>query len=160
MAVVSIVGGEELNTVRADQNGNIYAIGSGFGTITTFDNFSFNHFGGVASNDVYILKYNSAGDIQWLKNGGSNKNDLATALSLDHEGNPIIAVKTGANTAIPCYFEGYGVLLHLMDLVSLNITITAYFFMQGTLVNQQAVAILFIMGYLHFTSLAIFHAIF
>lgn len=70
-------------SVTSDNSGNIYVTGSSAGSLT--------------GNDCATIKYNSAGDLQWVQryNGTGNSNDLGRDIITDAAGN--------------IYVTGYGV---------------------------------------------------
>lgn len=61
--------------VIADQSGNVYSVGETYSLIT--------------KSDYCIVKYNSGGQLQWMKtfNGSANANDRAVAAAVDESGN-------------------------------------------------------------------------
>ena len=75
-----------------DSKCNIYVLGSySFGN-TTFDTITISHTSSVS--DVFLAKYDSSGNIKWVKSGqGINKNQ-GTSLCLDPSGNIVITGNT------------------------------------------------------------------
>ena len=70
------------NAIKVDANGNVYITG-----FTTVSN------GAYARADYLTVKYNSAGNQQWVKthNGPGNMGDVAVGLGLDGAGNIYVA---------------------------------------------------------------------
>ncbi|HKR05149.1 MAG TPA: hypothetical protein VJY62_11000, partial [Bacteroidia bacterium] len=71
--------------ISTDGFGNCYVTGI-FGSDTlTFDGFSLYHTGFGA--DIFLLKYNASGVIQWAKSAGGQESDNVTGISTDVFGN-------------------------------------------------------------------------
>lgn len=79
-------------SVSVDASGNCYITGFYYGN-TTFDNISLT---GIGSKDVFIAKYDPAGNIQWVNKAGSTSED---------EGLGIAASPLG-ETYVTGYFKG------------------------------------------------------
>jgi gliding motility-associated-like protein len=78
--------------ISTDASGNIYATGY-FNTPTiTFGNITLTNSGGVnfTSGDVFIVKYNSAGNALWAHSAGGNSMDIGVSVSTNALGNAII----------------------------------------------------------------------
>ncbi len=74
---------EYANATAVDAQGSVYISGYCM-TTATFGNVN------VISNgqgDIYIAKYNSAGDFQWVQSGGSSDQDVGNCLRTDNSGN-------------------------------------------------------------------------
>ena len=76
--------------ICADVQGNIYVTGVFFSPTISFDSISVNNVGG---GDVFLAKYDSGGNVLWVKSGGGTDNDIGTSLTSD----------AGSNV----YFTGY-----------------------------------------------------
>lgn len=100
-----------LKQVELDKFDNLYMIGNGNGDSTRFGSLSFIHdtttynTTTVFPQDVYLVKYNSAGTEQWLKFGQSNRSDFVHDLVVDQWGDAIIAVGSGSNAIGGFIFE-------------------------------------------------------
>lgn len=67
------------NGVATDNDGNVYVTGTTHGQLGE---------NGIASNDdIYIVKYDSAGDRQWTRQLGSSENDWGSNVATDSVGN-------------------------------------------------------------------------
>ncbi|MDZ7331586.1 MAG: SBBP repeat-containing protein [candidate division KSB1 bacterium] len=80
---------DEATGVAVDQTGNVYVIG-------------FSNAGGwVPFPDIVTIKYNSAGQQQWLAryDGSSGSMDMASAIAIDLEGNVYVTGATGSGRA-------------------------------------------------------------
>ncbi|GAB3171692.1 SBBP repeat-containing protein [Telluribacter humicola] len=69
--------------VAVDKNGNTYVTGffydkANFGTTTL---------SGSGYNDMFVVKYNSNGEVEWAKNGGGSGSDNGQAIAVDIQGN-------------------------------------------------------------------------
>ncbi len=72
--------------IGSDTSGNIYVVGYFQGTVT-FDSTSLISNG---ANDIYILKYDTAGNILWGKSFGGNYSDYVWSVDIDEIGNLLI----------------------------------------------------------------------
>lgn len=87
--------------VSCDNSGNIFVTGHFFGTLTAG---SYTAASNGSLMDVFVVKYNAAGNVLWLKSFGGNNGDLSNSASTDNAGN--------------CYITGY--------YSSINITFGTY----------------------------------
>ena len=78
-------------SVAVDGSGNIYVIGTFYGTV----DFGLGGLvsAGVGAADVYVAKFSSAGAVLWNKRYGSTTNDEGNAIAVDANGNVFL---TGA----------------------------------------------------------------
>ena len=67
------------NGVALDENGNIYVVGY-FMDKTQFDSFNFTSIG---FSDIFIVKYNTYGNVLWAKQAGGTDEDGAYGLVVD-----------------------------------------------------------------------------
>jgi gliding motility-associated-like protein len=68
--------------VTVDDSGGIY-VGGGYEKFTTFNNVKDTAKGGY---DLFVLKYDSAGNFQWVTKGGSSKDDWINGITYDNMG--------------------------------------------------------------------------
>jgi hypothetical protein len=73
--------------IICDSNGEIVVVGSFTGSIIV-GGFTLSSNGG---SDIYLLKFNSAGNYIWSRQFGSNKNDGGNTLGVDAEKNIVIS---------------------------------------------------------------------
>src|SRR6185503_11425500 len=66
-----------------DSEGNVYVVGY-FWKDAYFDDIHLVSYSGT--NDVFIAKYNAAGDVLWAIRAGGNNVDGADGISIDKEG--------------------------------------------------------------------------
>ncbi len=71
------------NDICMDESGNVYVTGT-FKTSVTFGETTLNSAG---DEDIFIVKYNSAGIVQWAKQFGDMGMDVSRSLSVDGAGN-------------------------------------------------------------------------
>lgn len=91
-------GTKSLSRVGIDKFDNIYAIGNGNGDSTRYGSLGFEHIiNGGYMQDVYIVKYSTTGEAQWLRYGGSGENDLIRDIAVDANGNAVVSVFSGFN---------------------------------------------------------------
>ena len=89
-------GGYEIgNSVSADKLGNVFVTGTFSGSTITFGNFTLTN---SDSSDVYIVKYNSLGNVLWAKSAGGN------AANGDNEGYSVSTDSIG-NVFLTGYFN-------------------------------------------------------
>ncbi|WP_435355385.1 SBBP repeat-containing protein [Emticicia sp. SJ17W-69] len=72
--------------IAIDATGNVYITGSFFGN-TTFGSNTINSTGG---HDIFILKYNSDGIMQWVQSAGGASSDYSYGIASDGSGNVYI----------------------------------------------------------------------
>lgn len=89
-------------SIDADAQGNTVVTGYFVGT----SNFSGQTIISAGQQDIFIAKYNSAGNLLWIKSAGGTGNDAGNAVSFDKVGNVIVtgefsgSCSFGSNTLI------------------------------------------------------------
>lgn len=81
-------GGSETDaagSVAVDANGNVYVAG----TIRGNANFGLTTVT-AAGNDIFLAKYNSTGDLLWLRTAGGSGDEAASSVVIDASGNPYV----------------------------------------------------------------------
>jgi len=79
---------EYTDAIATDAQGNVYVTGTFFSPTITFDNIILTNTSG--DYDIYIVKYNNDGVLQWAKKCGGSNYDIVRDIKTDHEGNVII----------------------------------------------------------------------
>lgn len=74
------------SAVALDASGNPLVAGATAGALSSGNN--------AGGTDFFVAKYNSAGELSWVQQGGSNKNDRANAVGADASGNILLAGAT------------------------------------------------------------------
>ena len=74
--------GDNGTVVQVDNNGNVYVLGM-FSTGITFDSFTLTSNGDY---DLFLVKYNSSGQVIWAKNAGGIFEDWVVDLAIDASG--------------------------------------------------------------------------
>jgi hypothetical protein len=70
-------------SIAVDANGNVYVAGFFNGSITLGTTTLTSN----GKNDIFIVKYNSIGEVQWAQKGGGEEVDEASDISVDKDGN-------------------------------------------------------------------------
>jgi len=82
------------NSISTDANGNLYITGQFYDTIT----FGSTMLTSVGGWDIFVVKYDGAGNVLWAKSAGGNKNDYGNSISTDINGNSYITGEFKSNT--------------------------------------------------------------
>lgn len=75
------------NSITVDGTGNSYVTGTFEGN-TTFGTTTLNSAG---NRDVFVVKYDTAGNFLWARRGGGSSTDIANGISVDAAGNSYIS---------------------------------------------------------------------
>jgi hypothetical protein len=76
------IGQDAARAVAVDNDGNVYVAGQ-YGGYSQFDTiFCY----GNGTYEAFLAKYNSVGDIQWVRHAGGPNEDYATGVCIDTEG--------------------------------------------------------------------------
>lgn len=70
-------------SVTIDISNNICITGAFMSSTLSFDSITLTN---VGSGDIFIAKYNPAGDVIWAKSAGGNDGDAAVSIATDYEG--------------------------------------------------------------------------
>ncbi len=92
-------GSDRGQAIATDANGNSYVTGSYFNT-ATFGTFSVTSAG---SSDVFIVKYDQNGTVQWLTTCGGPLADIGNAITIDKGGNVLIAGQFAGTATFGAY---------------------------------------------------------
>ena len=95
------------NSVATDSSGNIYVTGQGgAGAVITAFNSDGTAFAttlaNAGGNDVFVVKYNPSGFVQWVARIASTGNDIGFAIATDSAGNVVVAGQ-GGNAVITAF---------------------------------------------------------
>ncbi len=83
-------GQSRLLDVATDAAGNIYATGNFTDTANFGSGFSFRVDGTLGRTDMFIIKYNAGGNLEWARSIGGDEMDESTAIAVDSTGNVYI----------------------------------------------------------------------
>lgn len=92
---ISGVNNEEILNIKIDTNNNIYVLGAfnspnlTIGTITLAN---------IGYYDIYLAKFNSNGDLNWIKSISGSDDDSANGLALDSSGNIYVGGRFNSNS--------------------------------------------------------------
>lgn len=81
-------GYDEANGVAVDSSGNVYVTGSTPGALSGTS---------AGSDDAFLIKYNSSGTQQWIRQFGISASDYAYKVAADSSGNVYVTGFTGGN---------------------------------------------------------------
>lgn len=108
-----------INALSFDLNGNILATGYYMNSSITFGSITLTNAG---SNDIFLTKFNSSGDVIWAKKAAGTFDDYAYAITVDQNNNPIISGYFGsskiyfdADSLVNCGVTGFDVFLAKYD---------------------------------------------
>jgi uncharacterized delta-60 repeat protein len=91
------------NASVCDAAGNFYVTGS-FEGIAKFGTNSLSSNGGYAFDDMYVVKYDPAGNVLWAKSAGGSGKDYGTAITLDGAGGIYVAGTSDSYNYPPATF--------------------------------------------------------
>lgn len=77
---------EQGNSITTDALGNTYVAGKFVSPVLTFGSFTLNN-NGITGHDMFIVKYDSSGNVVWAKSAGGVEFDYATGIVTDAKGN-------------------------------------------------------------------------
>lgn len=83
-------GYNDMPTGSTDYDGNIIVTGTFDASDITFDNITLNN-SGPGQRDMFLVKYDSAGTIQWAKSGGGSGDQYAYDVAADRQGNIFVS---------------------------------------------------------------------
>jgi type IX secretion system substrate protein len=81
--------------IGTDASGNVY-VGGMFGS--DYIRFGIDSLANNGYNDIFVVKYNTNGTLQWLKSAGGSDDDQALGLASDGSGNVYITGHIGSST--------------------------------------------------------------
>ena len=81
---------ESATAVATDTSGYVYAVGSFSSGTVSFGSFILNNIT-TAFTDIFVVKYDSLGNVIWARSAGGSDNDYATSISIDPWGNIYVA---------------------------------------------------------------------
>lgn len=76
-------------SIAIDSNGNVFVAGIYAGT-ATFNGFPSISKSSAGKNDIFIVKYNSLGHLQWVESAGGTEDDYSQAIAVDDIGNAFV----------------------------------------------------------------------
>jgi len=76
--------------IACDLEGNVYLAGTFSSSSIIFGNKTLSNTGSSGSGDIFIVKYNPAGDVKWAKKAGGTMSDICYDLAIDDYGNLLL----------------------------------------------------------------------
>ncbi len=98
---------DEGTSVAVDGSGNVYVCGSFESASINFGTAALNNNSNAGLADIFLVKYNAAGSLQWAKTYGDGLQEVANDIAVDAAGN--IAM-TGNFFSLSVLFGNYGVI--------------------------------------------------
>jgi len=84
------VGRDEAKAVRCDGNGNVYVCGM-YSKNCTFGSQTLSTYNNTSYWDAFLAKYDTNGNLQWVKTGGGDVDDGAWSLVVDNQNSVYIS---------------------------------------------------------------------
>lgn len=85
------------NSVASDNSGNVVSVGYFVSDSISFGNVHLKNY--LASNsDIYVVKYDAAGNVLWAKSAGSSDNDVANSVAIDDNNEVVVTGYFTSNT--------------------------------------------------------------
>ena len=104
VARVASAGADSGNGIATDSSGNVYVTGQGGTATVTAFNADGTAFGTTlvhaGAGDVFIVKYNTNGVVQWVARIASTAGDIGYAISTDSSGNVYVTGSGGSSATI------------------------------------------------------------
>jgi hypothetical protein len=82
--------GDYAHALAVDAAGNIYVAGEIEGLTAVFGDTTVSGHGGGSGNDIFVAKYDTDGNLQWVTTLGGEGNDKAKGIAIDAAGNSYI----------------------------------------------------------------------
>lgn len=73
-------------SISSDQNGFVYIAGTFNSTTITFGSTTLTNTGGSSNRDIFIVKYDSLGNVMWAKKAGGSGDDEVSSIYADKNG--------------------------------------------------------------------------
>ncbi len=77
-------------SISADPSGYIYIAGYFFSSSVTFGGITLNNNGPSGTSDMYVVKYDSLGNVMWARSAGGSDNDRINSIKADAWGNVVM----------------------------------------------------------------------
>lgn len=90
-------GHQEFEALKTDAAGNVYVVCSTNTPNIIIGNATYNNVG-LNSKDVFVIKYNSMGQVQWVRPIGTAANELITDLEVSPDGHLLFNLNTAAES--------------------------------------------------------------
>ncbi len=87
------------NALAVDASGNIFVAGDFNSNLISFGDTVLTN-SGSGFDDMFLVKFNSAGVVQWARNAAGTNDDAATALGTDAHGNIYVAGNFASSTLL------------------------------------------------------------
>lgn len=78
-------------SITTDTWGNTYVTGGFYSSQLTFGSYTLNNYGITGDDDVFIVKYDSAGNVIWAKSAGGVNFEHGSSITTDAAGNVYVA---------------------------------------------------------------------
>ena len=101
---------DEANSIAVDAFGNVYVAGCFRGATLSFDSSTLTNATSCCTYDIFLTKYDAAGNVQWAKRAGGASSEFPISIAFDAAGNIFVAgIFDGTMYfgSISLYFAGY-----------------------------------------------------
>ena len=87
-------------SVTTDTSENVYMTGDFTSPTLVFGSTTLTNAGTGGYYDMFLVKYNSAGTVQWAKSNGGTNSDVGRSVTIDHTGNVILTGYFGSSSMV------------------------------------------------------------
>ncbi|MGE5456763.1 MAG: T9SS type A sorting domain-containing protein [Methanococcaceae archaeon] len=82
---------EEGTAITTDAKGNIIAGGNFQSSTITFGSYTLTNHGETITDDIFLVKYDTSGNVLWARSAGGGSGDVVTAVKTDRAGNLFVS---------------------------------------------------------------------
>lgn len=90
-------------SLAIDKDKNIYVTGWFSGNQIVFDTYTLTNTGSNGYYDVFVVKYDSTGNVLWAKSAGGNTSDYGNSIDVDNNGNSYLTGQFNSSISFGTY---------------------------------------------------------